>query len=98
MRCDLFKERSSLLWYAFVWPHTYLYGKNVEDFKRLLEASLGQGKERLLKWLRSIDQDGIHAHKWYKPLNIFVSRTKDAFGAVSLHKSKGMGGLPKLLK
>ena len=27
-------------------------------------ASLGWGNERLLKWLRSIDQDGCYAHIW----------------------------------
>ena len=53
----------------------HLYGKNVENFKWLLlwilwasvaqiscGASLGQGNERLLKWLWSIDQDDCHAH------------------------------------
>ena len=50
-----------------------LYGKNVQNFKRLLlwnlcasvaqisfGTSLGQGNEKLLQWLRSIDQDGRH--------------------------------------
>ena len=27
-------------------------------------ASLGLGNEKLLKWSRSIDQDGHHAHIW----------------------------------
>ena len=27
-------------------------------------ASLGWGNERFLKWLRSFDKDGPHAHKW----------------------------------
>ena len=53
----------------------HLHRKNVQNFKRLFlwslwanvaqisfEASLGQGNERLLKWLPSIDQDGCHAH------------------------------------
>ena len=52
-----------------------LYGKNVENFKPLLlwslwanlaqisfGAFLGQGNERLLKWVMSIDQDVHHAH------------------------------------
>ena len=55
----------------------HLYGKNVQNFKRLLlwslwasfaqisyGASLGWENERLLKWLRLIDQDGRHAHIW----------------------------------
>ena len=55
----------------------YLYGKNVENYKRYLLwrhqanvvqisswASLRQGNKRLLKWLRSIDQDGRHARIW----------------------------------
>ena len=50
---------------------------SVNIFKRLLlwsrwvnfaqisyGASLGWGNEKLLKWLRSIDQDGCHAHIW----------------------------------
>ena len=52
----------------------HLYGKNIQNFKRLLlwslwancaqisyGASLGWGNVRLLKWLRFIDQDGRHA-------------------------------------
>ena len=55
----------------------HLYGKNVEDFKRLLlwsllanvaqifcGASLGWGNEILLKWLWSIDKVGCHIHIW----------------------------------
>ena len=55
----------------------HVYGKNVEKYKRLLlwsgrssvaqiscGAFLGKGNERLLKWSRSIDQDGCHAHIW----------------------------------
>ena len=50
---------------------------SVNIFKRLLlwnrwanfaqisyGASLGWGNERLLKWSRSVDQDGCHAHIW----------------------------------
>ena len=50
---------------------------SVNIFKRLLlwspranfaqisyKASLGWGNEKLLKWSRSIDQDGRHAHIW----------------------------------
>ena len=64
---------------------------SVNIFKRLLlwshwanfaqisyGASLDWGIERLLKWSWSIDQDGLHAHVWKKPLKIFFSRTKDA--------------------
>ena len=55
----------------------HLYGKNIQNFKRLLlwslganfaqisyGASLGWGNERLLKWSQFIDQDGRHAHIW----------------------------------
>ena len=55
----------------------HLYGKNVQNLKRLLRwslwanfaqisygASLGWGNERLLKWSRLVDQDGRHAHIW----------------------------------
>ena len=50
---------------------------SVNNFKRLLlwnrwanfaqisyGASLGWGNEKLLKWSRSVDQDGRHAHIW----------------------------------
>ena len=55
----------------------HLYGKNVQNFKQLLlwslwanfaqisyGASLGWGNENLLKWSRSVDQDGRPAHIW----------------------------------
>ena len=71
----------------------HLYGKNVQYFKQLLiwslwanfaqisfGASLGWGNEKLLKWSRSVDQVGRHAHIWKKPLKIFSSRTKNALG------------------
>ena len=32
---------------------------------------MGLGNESLLKWSWSHDQDGHHAHVWYKPLKIF---------------------------
>ena len=57
----------------------HLYGTNVQNFKQLLLSSLwanvaqisygaflGWGNEKLLKWSRSVDQDGSHAHIWYK--------------------------------
>ena len=60
----------SLLWSLFVRP-------SVNIFKQLLlwsrwanfaqisyGASLGWGNEKLLKWSRSVDQDGRHAHIW----------------------------------
>ena len=40
---------------------------------------MGQGNERLLKWVWSTYQD-CHAHIWLKPLKIFFSRTEDALG------------------
>ena len=82
----------------------HLYGKNIQNFKRLLlwslwanfaqilyGASLGWGNERLLKWSRFIDQDGRHAHIWEKPLKIFFSRTKDALGLNLCLNHRGQG-------
>ena len=43
----------------------------------LCGAPLGRGNESLYKWSRSHDQDGRHAHIWYKPLKIFFSRTRN---------------------
>ena len=74
----------------------HLYGKNIQNFKRLLfwslwanfaqisyGASLGWGNERLLKWSRFIDQDGHYAHVWLNPLK--------NLGAESLLKPSGTG-------
>ena len=85
----------------------YLYGKNVQNFKRLLlwslwadvaqisfEASLGQGNERLLKWLPSIDQDGRHAHNMVKTFKDLL-QNRGCLVSESLHKLSGMGGLPR---
>ena len=93
MTFDLFTTRSNLLPYAFIWAPYIFMGKMLRisnDFfsaasgPMLLKIScgafLGWGKERLLKWLRSIDQDGRHAHIWSKSLKIFFSRTEDALG------------------
>ena len=70
----------------------HLNRKIVENFKFLLLCShwakfaqisycvfLSQGNERLLKWSRSVDQDGHHAHIWKDPLKISF-RTEDALG------------------
>ena len=57
-------------------------------------ASLGWGNEKLLKWLRSIDQDGCHAHI-FKNL---LLQNRECLGAELLQESSGTGGLPKLLK
>ena len=87
----------------------HLYGKNVQNFKQLLlwsllanfaqisyGASLGRGNKRLLKWPWFVDQDGCHAMvKTFKNLLLL---NRGCFGAESLHKSSGTGGLPKLLK
>ena len=80
----------------------HLYGKNIQNFKRLLlwslltnfaqisyGASLVWGNERLLKWSRFIDQDGRHAHIWLNSL-----KNRGRLGAESLIKSSGTGGLP----
>ena len=66
---------------------------SVNIFKRLLlwsrwanfaqisyEASLGWGNERLLKWSRSVNQDGRHAHMVKTFKKIFFSITEDALG------------------
>ena len=60
-------------------------------------ASLGWGNEKLLKWLRSVDQGGRHAHivKTFKNL---LLQNPECLGAEPLQESSGMGGLPKLLK
>ena len=71
----------------------HLYGKNIQNFKQLLlwslwanfaqisyGASLGWENEKLLKWSRSVDQDGRHTHIWKKSLKIFSSRTENALG------------------
>ena len=59
----------------------HLYGENVENFKRLLLWScqakvsqillwslFGAGEWKVLKWSRSIDQDGRHVHIYSKNL------------------------------
>ena len=44
--------------------------------KLYVEPPWEGGNESLYKWSRSHDQDGRHAHIWYKPLKIFFSRTR----------------------
>ena len=79
-------------WAIVITFHPSSVHSSVNIFKRLLlwsrlasfaqisyGASLGWGEEKLLKWSRSIDQDGHYAHIWGKPLKIF-SRTKNALG------------------
>ena len=43
-------------------------------------TSLGRGNESFLFYIFILvglcDQDGRHTHKWYKPLNVFLSRTR----------------------
>ena len=59
---------ASLLPYAFVWQKcsefqmTFPLGSLGQCAQISFEASLGQVTEKLLKWLRSIDRDGRHAH------------------------------------
>ena len=85
----------------------HLYGKNVENFKRLLlwslwanvaqisfGASLGQGNERLLKWLPSIDPGWLPCPYMVKHFKNFLLQNRGYLQA----ESSGMGGLPKLLK
>ena len=112
---DLFMAKSSLLPYVFVWAPYICIGKMLRIFKRLLHwslwanvaqilcrASLGQGKERLLKWLWFIDQDGPPPPPpppyMVKILKNLLLQNRRCLGAESLHKSSGTGGLPKLLK
>ena len=71
--------QDELLWSLFVRRPSVCPSirPSVNIFKRLLwwspwanfaqisyRASLGRGNEKLLKWSRSIDQDGRHAHIW----------------------------------
>ena len=89
----------------------HLYGKNVQNFKRLLlwslwanfaqisyGASLGWGNERLLKSSRLVEQDGCQAPYMVKTFKNLLLQNRGCLMAESLHKSFGTGGLPKLLK
>ena len=51
----------------------------------------------MLKWLRSVDQDG-HYPIYGKNFKNLLLQNPGCLGAESLHKSLGTGGLPKLLK
>ena len=60
-----------MLPYGFVWEkmlrfsNDFFSGASWANVVQIsFGASLGQGNERLLKWLWSIDQDGQHAHTW----------------------------------
>ena len=88
----------------------HVYEKHVENFKRLFLRSLWAhvaqilcgailvwGNERLLKWSRSIDQDGCHTHM-VKTFKNLLLQNQISPGALSLHKSSGTGDLPNLLK
>ena len=81
----LSSAQGELLWSLFACH------PSVNIFKRLLlwsrwanfaqisyGASLRWGNQKLLKWWRFVDQDGCHAHIWWKPLKIFFSRTENA--------------------
>ena len=89
----------------------HLYGKNVQNFKQLLlwslwanfaqvsyGASLGWGNEKLLKWSRSVDKGGRHAHIWKKTFKNILLQDRECLGAEPLQESSGLGGLPTLLK
>ena len=85
MTFDLFTVRSILLPYAFVWEkcsefQTTSSLEPLGQFCSNFILNLGWGNERLLKWSRLFDQDGRHAHIWYKPLKIFFFITEDALG------------------
>ena len=103
--------RSSLLPYAFVWAPCILYGKNVENFKRLLwsllanvaqilcGAFLGWGNERLLEWLGPLTKmAAMPIYCMVKTFKSLLLQNQTSPGALSLHKSSGTGDLPELLK
>ena len=84
----------------------HLYGKNVQNFKRLLlwslwanfaqiscGASLSWGNERLLKWSRLVDPRWLPCPYMVKTFKNFLLHNRGCLGAESLHKPSGTGGI-----
>ena len=64
------------LYMTTIFKHLLHWNRLANQSQILCGASLGRGNESLYKRSRSHDQDGRHAHIWYKPLKIFFSRTR----------------------
>ena len=87
----------------------HLYGKNVQNFKRPPLEPLGQCCSNFIwslpgtgEW-KIADMVAVHWPRW--PLCPYMVKTfknllqnRGCLVAESVHKSSGMGGLPKLLK
>ena len=54
----------------------FLRNRLVDWSQILCGASMGLRNESEYKWFTSHDQDGCHAHTWWKPLKIFFLWTK----------------------
>ena len=89
----------------------HLYGKNVENFKRLLLWNLWANVGSNFMWslLRLGERKiakmvAVHWPRWLpcpymvKTLKNLLLQNQISPGALSLHKSSGTGDLPKLLK
>ena len=100
----LSSAQDELLWSLFVRP-------SVNIFKRLLlwshwanfaqisyGASLGWGNEKLLKWSRSVDQDGRPRPYMVKTFKNLLLQNRECLEAEPMQESSRTGGLPKLLK
>ena len=59
---------------------------------------LKSGNESLFKWSWSHDQDGRHAHIWYKPFTNLLLQNKKADDLGTWYVALGMWGLPSLFK
>ena len=57
----------------------------LSNFHKISHGAFCQkGIANLFKWFRIIEQDGCHAHKWWKHLKIF-SKTKNAWGWILVY-------------
>ena len=103
--------RSSLLPYVFVWAPYICIGKMLRisnDFsseasgpmllKFHVESPYVGGMKDCKKWSQSIDQRWSPCPYIVKTFKNLLLQNRGCLGAESLHKSLGMGGLPKLLK
>ena len=64
------------LYMTTIFKHLLHWNRLANQSQILCGASLGRGNESVYKWSRSHDQDGRHAHIWWKLLKIFFSRTR----------------------